>query len=109
MPTAVMRPKLFLADRGLNRSLAISQNPEPRAGPMPETCRYTRRATSVGAAGSNHHSTTKRTAHTANAPGTNDAGDSRRNTLALASANRMEQIDVATTIAGREVTGRCAR
>ena len=32
VPAAVMPPKLCFADRGLNRSLAISQNPEPRIG-----------------------------------------------------------------------------
>jgi hypothetical protein len=51
----------------------------------------------------------KRTAHAANATGMNPPGDKRRSTLALAMAKRIERTEVATTIAGNEVTGRLAR
>ena len=39
VPAPAIRPRCLLAVRGSNRSLTISQNPEPRRGPSAEMCR----------------------------------------------------------------------
>ena len=39
VPAPAIWPKCRFAVRGSNRSLAISQNPEPSIGPMPEIWR----------------------------------------------------------------------
>src|SRR6187401_3544967 len=55
------------------------------------------------------HSKTSRTALTANAHGTNPAGESRETPFAFTATSAMEKIDVAMTIAGSEVTSIWAR
>ena len=45
----------------------------------------------------------------AKAAGTNAPGDRRRSTRALATAKKIEHTEVATTITGKDVTGRLAR
>ena len=55
------------------------------------------------------HSKTSSTALTANAHGTNPAGESRETPFAFTATSKMEKMDVAMTIAGSAVTSSLAR
>ncbi len=72
-------------------------------------CRYTSTAASFGDENVSIHSATSSTALTANAHGTNLAGESRDTPFAFTATSAMEKIDVAMTIAGSEVTSSWAR
>ena len=67
-------------------------------------CRYTSTAASFADEKVSSHSASRRIALTANAQGTNFAGESRDTPLAFTATSAMEKIDVAMTIAGSEVT-----
>ena len=104
VPPAAIRPNWRFAVRGSKRSEVTSQNPEPRIGPSPEMCRYTSTAASFGDENVSSHSRLRSTVLTANAQGTNLAGESRDTPFAFTATRAMEKIEVAMTIAGSEVT-----
>jgi hypothetical protein len=75
VPAPAIWPKRFFAVWGSNRSVAMSQNPDPSRGPTPDTWRYTRIAAARGAHGSSSHSSSSIAALTTKAAGTNIPGD----------------------------------
>ena len=71
--------------------------------------RYTSTVASFGDENVSSHSAIRRTELTANAQGTNLAGESRVTPFAFTATSTIEKIDVAMTIAGSEVTSIWAR
>ena len=104
-----MCPNCWRAVCGSNRSLAISQNPDPSMGPSPEICRYTAQAAAAGATGVRSHSARRNTAFAAKASGTNTTGVSRTSIFEPIATRTIEKAEVAMTTIGRSVTSRYVR
>jgi len=87
----------------------MSQKPDPRSGPTPETCRYTSTAAVRGASGTSSHSSISSAALTAKASGTNAPGETRCSPFEVAATRHIDTTAVAMTMAGSDVTSRLAR
>ena len=109
VPIPATCPKRCFAVCGSNRSVAISQNPDPSIGPRPDTWRYTSGAATRGETSARAHSATSSTALTMNMAGTNRSGVTCRSVFELKPTSATEKTEVSMTIRGSEVTSRFPR
>ncbi len=106
VPAAAIRPNTCFAVLGSNRSLEISQKPDPSSGPMPDTCRYKMRAARPDADAISSHSAIINPAAMMSAVGTQISGAIRLSRRELKSTSAIEKSAVPITIDGSDAVSK---